>query len=103
MKRTTLVLDEKLLEEATRLPAQRTYSKTVDLALSEFRATGAGREAPLHVSWSWGEGVASCPEGRLRARGTNGMAPADLLLPKFVAPCDELQTPHFGCGPQAAL
>jgi Arc/MetJ family transcription regulator len=36
MKRTNLVLDEKLLEEATRLSAQRTYSKTVDLALSEF-------------------------------------------------------------------
>ncbi len=36
MKRTTLVLDEKLLEEATRLSTQRTYSKTVDLALSEF-------------------------------------------------------------------
>ena len=36
MKRTNLVLDERLLEEATRLSAQRTYSKTVDLALSEF-------------------------------------------------------------------
>jgi Arc/MetJ family transcription regulator len=36
MKRTNLVLDEKLLEEATRLSAQRTYSKTVNLALAEF-------------------------------------------------------------------
>lgn len=36
MKRTNLVLNEKLLEEATRLSAQRTYSKTVDLALAEF-------------------------------------------------------------------
>ena len=36
MKRTNLVLDEALLEEAMRLSAQRTYSKAVDLALSEF-------------------------------------------------------------------
>ena len=36
MKRTTLMLDDDLLEEALRLGEQRTYSKTVNLALEEF-------------------------------------------------------------------
>jgi Arc/MetJ family transcription regulator len=36
MKRTNLVLDEQLLEEATRLSGERTYSRTVDRALGDF-------------------------------------------------------------------
>ncbi len=36
MKRTNLVLDEQLLEEATRLAGGRTYSGTVNLALRDF-------------------------------------------------------------------
>jgi hypothetical protein len=36
MKRTNLVLDERLLEEATRLSGERTYSRTVDRALADF-------------------------------------------------------------------
>ena len=36
MKRTNLVLDEQLLEEATRLSGERTYSRTVERALEEF-------------------------------------------------------------------
>ena len=36
MKRTNLVLNEDLLEEATRLSGERTYSKTVERALSEM-------------------------------------------------------------------
>jgi Arc/MetJ family transcription regulator len=36
MKRTNLVLDEALLEEATRLSGERTYSRTVERALLEF-------------------------------------------------------------------
>ncbi|MCC7383895.1 MAG: type II toxin-antitoxin system VapB family antitoxin [Deltaproteobacteria bacterium] len=36
MKRTNLVLDEKLLEEATRLGGQKTYSATVSRALEEY-------------------------------------------------------------------
>ena len=35
MKRTNLVLDEKLLEEAVRVLGVKTYSATVDLALKE--------------------------------------------------------------------
>ena len=36
MKRTNLVLDEGLLEEATRLSGERPYSRTVERALEEF-------------------------------------------------------------------
>lgn len=36
MKRTNLVLDERLLEEAVRLGGERTYSRTVERALREF-------------------------------------------------------------------
>lgn len=36
MKRTNLVLDEQLLEEATRLSGERTYSRTVERALADF-------------------------------------------------------------------
>ncbi len=54
MKRTNLVLDEKLLEEATRLSAQRTYSATVDLALSELvRRARAGKILELAGSGLW--------------------------------------------------
>jgi Arc/MetJ family transcription regulator len=54
MKRTNLVLDESLLEEATRLSGLRTYSKTVDLALAEFvRTVKAGRILQLAGSGLW--------------------------------------------------
>ena len=36
MKRTNLVLSEQLLEEATRLSGEKTYSKAVERALEEF-------------------------------------------------------------------
>ena len=36
MKRANLVLDGALLEEATRLSGERTYSRTVERALQEF-------------------------------------------------------------------
>jgi hypothetical protein len=36
MKRTNLVLRGELLEEATRLSGEKTYSRTVDRALEEF-------------------------------------------------------------------
>lgn len=35
MKRTTLVLDERLLDEAVRILGAKTYSATVNLALKE--------------------------------------------------------------------
>ncbi|MCB9666526.1 MAG: type II toxin-antitoxin system VapB family antitoxin [Myxococcales bacterium] len=36
MKRTNLVLDEQLLEEAVRISGERTYSATVQRALKDF-------------------------------------------------------------------
>jgi Arc/MetJ family transcription regulator len=36
MKRTTLRLDERLLDEATRLSGEKTYSAAVTLALEDF-------------------------------------------------------------------
>jgi Arc/MetJ family transcription regulator len=36
MKRTNLVLDQDLLEEALRLSGERTYSRTVERALRDF-------------------------------------------------------------------
>jgi Arc/MetJ family transcription regulator len=36
MRRTNLVLDGELLEEATRLSGERTYSRTVERALREM-------------------------------------------------------------------
>jgi Arc/MetJ family transcription regulator len=54
MKRTNLVLDEDLLEEALRLSGERTYSKTVNRALSEFvRRVRARRILELAGSGLW--------------------------------------------------
>ena len=54
MKRTNLVLDERVLEEATRLAGERTYSRTVDRALAEFvRRAKAGKILELAGSGLW--------------------------------------------------
>ena len=54
MKRTNLVLDEGLLEEATRLSGERTYSRTVERALEEFvRRAKARRILDLAGSGLW--------------------------------------------------
>ncbi len=54
MKRTNLVLDENLLEEALRLSGERTYSRAVDRALSEFvRRVRAHRILDLAGSGLW--------------------------------------------------
>jgi Arc/MetJ family transcription regulator len=44
MKRTNLVLDEQLLEEASRLSGERTYSRTVERALEEFVRRAKARQ-----------------------------------------------------------
>ena len=43
MKRTNLVLDESLLEEAVRLSGERTYSRTVERALRDLVARARAR------------------------------------------------------------
>ena len=54
MKRTNLVLDGALLEEATWLSGERTYSRTVERALTEFvRRAKARRILELAGSGLW--------------------------------------------------
>lgn len=54
MKRTNLVIDETLLEEAQRLSGERTYSRTVERALEDFvRRIKAGRIFELAGSGEW--------------------------------------------------
>ncbi len=54
MKRTTLVLDEALLQEAVRVSGELTYSRTVERALSEFvRRARAGKILELAGSGAW--------------------------------------------------
>ena len=54
MKRTNLVLDEHLLEEAVRVSGERTYSATVNRALADLvRRAKAGRILELAGSGLW--------------------------------------------------
>ena len=54
MKRTNLVLREDLLEEATRLSGEKTYSRAVERALEEFvRRIKARRILELRGSGLW--------------------------------------------------
>jgi Arc/MetJ family transcription regulator len=54
MKRTNLVLREELLEEATRLSGEKTYSRTVERALEEFvRRMKTHRILELRGSGLW--------------------------------------------------
>lgn len=54
MKRTNLVLDERLLEEATRLSGEKTFSRTVERALEEFvRRIKARQILSLQGSGLW--------------------------------------------------
>ena len=54
MKRTNLVLDATVLQEAQRLGGERTYSRTVGRALEEFvRRAKAQRILELQGSGAW--------------------------------------------------
>lgn len=54
MKRTNLVLDEEILEEATRLSGQKTYSGAVMQALEDFiRRAKARQILELRGSGLW--------------------------------------------------
>ena len=54
MKRTNLVLDEQILEEATRLSGEKTYSAAVMRALEEFiRRARARQILDLRGSGLW--------------------------------------------------
>jgi Arc/MetJ family transcription regulator len=65
MKRTNLVLDEHLLEEATRVSGERTYSRAVERALEEFvRRARARRILELAGSGLWEGDLATVREDR---------------------------------------
>jgi Arc/MetJ family transcription regulator len=69
MKRTNLVLDEQLLEEATRLGGEKTYSATVNRALADFvRRAKSARILDLRGSGLWEGDLASMRRDRSRAR-----------------------------------
>lgn len=73
MKRTNLVLDERLLDEALRLSGERTYSKAVGRALAEFvRRVKAGRILELAGSGLWEGDLAEMRGDRPRRRGAPG-------------------------------
>jgi Arc/MetJ family transcription regulator len=65
MKRTNLVLDEALLEEATRLSGERTYSRAVERALQDFvRRAKARRILELTGSGLWEGDLATVRDDR---------------------------------------
>ncbi len=69
MKRTNLVLDEKLLAEATRLSGEKTYSGAVQRALADFvRRVKARGILALRGSGLW-EGALSEMRDDRPARG----------------------------------
>jgi len=65
MKRTNLVLDASVLEEAQQLAGERTYSATVQRALEEFvRRAKARRILDLAGSGAWHGNLAVMREDR---------------------------------------
>ena len=65
MKRTNLVLNDALLEEATRLSGERTYSRTVERALEEMvRRIKAKRILDLAGSGLWQGDLSAVREDR---------------------------------------
>jgi Arc/MetJ family transcription regulator len=75
MKRTNLVLDEKLLEEATRLSGDRTYSRTVGRALEDYvRRIKARRILDLAGSGLWEGDLAEMRRDRRSRRQRRTLA-----------------------------
>jgi Arc/MetJ family transcription regulator len=71
MKRTNLVLDEKLLEEATRVTGEKTYSATVNRALEELLKRSRARQIlGLAGSGAWTGDLAAMRDDRPRRRSS---------------------------------
>jgi hypothetical protein len=69
MKRTNLVLDERLLEEALRVSGERTYSRAVERALDDFvRRARARKILDLAGSGLWTADLAEMRDDRPRRR-----------------------------------
>jgi Arc/MetJ family transcription regulator len=66
MKRTNLVLDEALLDEATRVSGEKTYSAAVQRALRDFvRRAKARQLLELRGSGSWEGSLSEMREDHL--------------------------------------
>jgi Arc/MetJ family transcription regulator len=71
MKRTNLVLDERLLEEAVRLSGERTYSGAVERALDDFvRRARARKILALAGSGLWQGDLVAMRDDRPRRRSS---------------------------------
>jgi Arc/MetJ family transcription regulator len=69
MKRTNLVIREELLEEATKLSGERTYSRAVERALEDFvRRIKARRILELAGSGLWDGDLAQMRADRSAAK-----------------------------------
>lgn len=76
MKRTNLVLDERLLQEAVRVSGERTYSGAVSRALRDFvRRARARQILELAGSGLWEGDLADMRGDVPRRRGRSGRAP----------------------------
>ena len=70
MKRTNLVLDGELLDEATRLSGERTYSAAVNRALTDFVKRARSRQIlDLAGSGLWIGDLAEMRDDRSKSRG----------------------------------
>lgn len=75
MKRTTLMLDERLLAEATALSGERTFSRTIERALTEMvKRLKARRLLDLAGSGIWQGDLASMRSDSSRVVYTPGEA-----------------------------
>ena len=75
MKRTNLVLDEHVLEEAVRLSGERTYSGVVGKALDDYvRRIKARRILELAGSGLWQGSLSQMRGDRPRGRARNRRA-----------------------------
>lgn len=73
MKRTNVVLDTDLLDEATRLSGEKTWSATIHRALEEFvRRARAGRIMELRGSGLWEGDLARMRQDRPARRRKKG-------------------------------
>ncbi len=69
MKRTNVVLREDLLEEATRLGGEKTYSRTIERALDDFvKRIKARQILELRGTGAWQGELSEMREDRPRKR-----------------------------------
>ena len=78
MKRTNLVLDEHVLEEAVKLSGQRTYSAVVNMALDQLvRRLKAAKILSLTGSGAWEGDLSEMRGDRTPRRGATGSSRRD--------------------------